>query len=61
MKKINLIIIAIVSLFILTGCESEKVNDNNDSNAPAGLKEVTGKVVKAKLDDNGNIIIMKMK
>ena len=57
MKKISLILIAIVSLFILSGCENEKVNDNNDPNAPAGLKEATGKIVKAELDNNGNIII----
>ena len=57
MKKISLILIAIVSLFILTGCKNEKVNDTKDPNVPAGLKEITGKIVKAKLDDNGNIII----
>jgi len=57
MKKISLILIAIVSLFILTGCENEKTNEAKDLNAPAGLKEITRKIVKAKLDDNGNIII----
>ena len=57
MKKISLILIAIVSLFILTGCENEKINDTKDPNAPAGLKEVTGKIVKANLDNDGNIII----
>ena len=57
MKKIILIMLAVVSLFMLTGCESKTVSDNNDPNAPSGLTEVTGKVVKAELDDKGNIII----
>lgn len=56
MKKISLILVIFVSFFILTGCETKK-ETNNDKDAPAGLKEVTGEIVKAQLDDNGNIII----
>ena len=58
MKKISLILVIFVSFFILTGCTNEsKKEEIKDSNVPAGLKEVTGKIVKANLDDNGNIII----
>ena len=58
MKKISLILIVIVSLFILTGCENEKVNDTKDLNVPAGLKEVTRKIVKAKLDAITYLLLM---
>lgn len=49
MKKISLILIVIVSFFILTGCTNEsKKEEIKDSKVPAGLIEVTGKIVKAK-------------
>ena len=58
MKKISLILVIFVSFFILTGCTNETAKeDNKDSKAPAGLKEVTGKIVKAELDSDGNIVI----
>ena len=58
MKKICLILVIFVSFFMLAGCTKEaKKEETNDSKAPAGLKEVTGKIVKAELDNNGNIII----
>ena len=58
MKKISLILVIFVSFFILTGCTNEsKKEEIKDPNAPAGLKEVTGKIVKANLDNDGNIII----
>ena len=53
MKKIGIILVLIVSLTLITGCEKEE----NDPNAPVNLKEITGKIEKAKLDNNGNIII----
>jgi len=58
MKKISLILLIFVGFFILTGCTNEtKKEETKDPNAPAGLKEVTGKIVKAELDNDGNIII----
>ena len=58
MKKISLILVIFVSFFILTGCTNEPTKeDNTDPKAPAGLKEVTGKIVKAELDSDGNIVI----
>ena len=58
MKKIGLMLIVIISLFILAGCTNEsKKEEIKDSKVPAGLKEVTGKIVKANLDNDGNIII----
>ena len=53
MKKIEIILIIVVSFILVTGCEKEE----KDPNAPAGLKEVTGKIEQAKLDDDGNIVI----
>lgn len=58
MKKISLILVIFVSFFILTGCTNEsKKEEIKDPNAPAGLKKITGKIVKANLDNDGNIII----
>ena len=58
MKKISLILAIFVSFFILTGCTNETAKEENkDPKAPAGLKEVTGKIVKAELDSDGNIVI----
>ena len=58
MKKISLILVIFVSFFILTGCTNEsKKEEIKDSKVPAGLKEVTGKIVKAELDSDGNIVI----
>ena len=58
MKKISLILVIFVSFFILTGCTNESKKEAiKDSKVPAGLKEVTGKIVKANLDNDGNIII----
>lgn len=53
MKKINKIIFLFLLSIILTGCET----NNKDPNAPAMLKEATGKISKAKLDNEGNIIV----
>ena len=54
MKKIRLLLIIFISFLCLTGCTSEK---SNKDSAPVRLKEATGKIVKANLDDNGNIVI----
>lgn len=53
MKKIGLLIILIGIFLLLTGCEKEE----KDPNAPVNLKEATGKIEKAKLDTDGNIVI----
>ena len=53
MKKIGIIIVLMISLTLITGCEKEE----KDPNAPAGLREVTGDIVKAKLNKDGNIVI----
>ena len=57
MKKISLILVIFVSFFMLTGCTNESKNEEIKEKVPAGLKEVTGKIVKANLDNDGNIII----
>ena len=55
MRKFNIIILILISL-LLDGCN--QVNENKkEPKAPAGLKEVTGKIIKANLDNDGNIII----
>lgn len=53
MKKIGIILLLISSIILITGCETEE----KDPNAPARLKEVTGKIEKANLNDDGNIVI----
>lgn len=59
MKKISLLLlILLTSFFLLTGCGNKtKEEQTKDSNVPARLREVTGKIVKADLDKNGNIVI----
>ena len=45
-------------LFLLIGCANKKKEETTkDSSAPAELKEITGKIMKAELNKNGNIII----
>ena len=57
MKKLYVVLIIFIIMFILTGCTSKEKDDINDSNTPARLQKITGKVVKADLDNDGNIII----
>ena len=64
MKKINFlkILIFILVLISLTACENgtlEKIK--SDSDAPAGLKEITGKIYQVETNKDGNIIIDKDK
>lgn len=47
-----------LAVFGLTGCGISKEEKKNPD-APAMLKEVTGKIFKAKVDNNGDIIIKK--
>lgn len=56
MKKFGILIFIIfVCLFFITGCSNSKTLEKR----PANLKKITGKVVKATLDNNGNIEIKK--
>ena len=60
MKKIGLLLIIFMSFFALTGCASETNEASvKDPDAPAGLKEITGDIVKATLNKDGNIVINK--
>ena len=52
-KKIVIILLTVLSISIITGCEKEE----KDPNAPANLKEVTVNIEKAILNKDGNIII----
>ena len=56
MRKLNIIILMLICL-VLVGCTVENKDEKKDPKAPAGLKEVTGKIVKADLDSDGNIVI----
>ena len=56
MRKFNIIVLILICL-ILVGCKRDEEDNKKDPKAPARLKEVTGKIVKADLDSNGNIII----
>lgn len=55
-KKIIFVITLLCSLLLLTGCEPEEAEKPK-----SGRKEATGEIYKAKLDDDGNIVIDKMK
>ena len=57
MKKLYAVLIIFITMFMLTGCTSKEKDDITDSNTPAILQKITGKVVKADLDNDGNIII----
>ena len=56
MKKVYVVLIIFVTMFMLTGCTSKEANVT-DSNTPARLQKITGKIVKANMDKDGNIII----
>lgn len=57
MKRIVIVLVFLICIISLTGCSNENKKETEDSNAPAGLKEITGKIVKATLDNGGNIVI----
>lgn len=65
MKRGVYLLFALISFFLLlTGCDNQeqkntKLTSTNQPSAPANLKKVTGKVVKATLDKNNNIVINK--
>lgn len=56
MKKFSIVIFIIfISSLFLTGC----TNNKSEEKRPANLKKITGKVVEATLDKNGDIEINK--
>ena len=55
MRKLNIILLILICL-VLVGCKGED-KEKKDSSTPARFKEVTGKIVKADLDSDGNIVI----
>lgn len=59
MKKLVIVLMLTMTLLILTGCDSKEKEKNNNSNISARLQKVTGNIVKANVDKNGNIIIKK--
>lgn len=49
-----------ISFFAITGCVNDKKETSvKDLDAPAGLKEIKGDIVKATLNEDGNIVIDK--
>lgn len=57
MKRVIIFLITFLCLFSLTGCSSKQ--NEEDSDAPTNLKEITGEIQEVELDDNGDIIINK--
>ena len=58
MKKVFVYFLLVLSVFTLTACESSENKDSGER-VPVNLKEVNGPVVKAKLNDEGKIVIKK--
>lgn len=56
-KYYKIIFILVFSLFLFSGCVS-KVNNTNNGNRPANLKNINGKVIEALVDD-GKVLIKK--
>lgn len=52
-KILSVTLIVFISFFIFSGCSQ----DESSVDKPANLKEITGKIEKANLDSNGNIVI----
>lgn len=62
MKKFVLFVVLFISMFGLTGCSNETLEQQtSNSNAPARLKEITGKIYQAQTNEDGNIVISKDK
>ena len=55
MKKFYVVIL--ITMFILTGCAAKEEKNVTNFNTRTGLQSITGKVVSANLDQDGNIII----
>lgn len=52
-KILSVTLIIFIGFFVFSGCSKEE----NSVDKPANLKEITGKIEKANLDSNGNIVI----
>lgn len=57
MKKLSILLVVLLSVFLITGCEKKEENNATDEKKPVNLIEVKDNIVKAKLNDDGNIII----
>lgn len=57
-KYITLFLVMLSSFVLITGCSNDKLSDEK---TPVNLKEAVGKVVKAKINSDGKIVIDKSK
>lgn len=57
MKRIGILITTALCLFILSGCTNS--SNQADPSKPANLREITGEVVKANINEDNNIVINK--
>lgn len=57
MKRISVLLILLTFTFSLTGCNQKETEIGSDEKVPARLKTITGDVVSATLNEEGNIII----
>lgn len=57
MKKIQILALTVICLFILSGCANSSTK--TDPSKPARLREITGKIVKANVNEDDNIVINK--
>lgn len=58
-KYITLFLVILSSMFLITGCSND--NSSTDEKTPVNLKEAVGKVVNAKVNSDGKIVIDKSK
>lgn len=57
MKKVKILLFITTTIFIFTGCTSEERQINNNLKSATDLKEITGKITKATLNDDGKVVI----
>ena len=57
MKKISVLLILLTFTFSLTGCNQKEMEIGSDEKVPARLRPITGEVVSAILNEEGNIIV----
>ena len=58
-RYITLFLVILSSMFLITGCSND--NSSSDGKTPVNLKEAVGKVVNAKVNLDGKIVIEKSK
>lgn len=54
MKKVSILFVMCILALFLTGCTS---NEKNSEKTPSRVKEVTGEIKKAELNENNDIVI----